>query len=508
MIKGKWKLLICMMFIACTIFVTSNSLFAAINQDYYDSFVKEYGVQDASINKKLEQSLLTDAIGSFIYGIASLMELAVGWVFKLLTGSNIFPWADAILFNAIPFLDVNVFTASDGSLVGLIRDFIANTYYTVLTLATTFFGIAIMVSAIKLAITAIAEDKAKYKKAIVDWLLGLVMLYGIHFGMSFLLYLNEQLVIAASDIAKKKLNDASDITIVEYDSETALRIVNNFLDSTNGLGVANIAGVAIGGLLMGGTGSIIGMYASVLFNELVAVGSATQAFSDYYIGVLDGSVEPFTMETSETYLKEHAIEFANLLANDEFVKALTGDPAWYKPDVNTGGDGRWLKSPTTRVLGAHALREYLENDEQYFLDKLEAYGCNDHSSSWEDEKTISCNYLELGRSYTMGNVVDPDTGVVTRSKSELNVISNLASFFKDTVWVSTEKSWTPNTISIPGAIMYAILVAQSLIFFIAYVKRLFFVIVLVVMAPVVVVYEFFTKFGSISFKRWCSYNLD
>ena len=44
-------------------------------------------------------------------------------------------------------------------------------------------------------------------------------------------------------------------------------------------------------------------------------------------------------------------------------------------------------------------------------------------------------------------------------------------------------------------IMYAILVAQSLILFIAYVKRLFYVILLAMMAPVVVVFDFFQKFG-------------
>ena len=43
--------------------------------------------------------------------------------------------------------------------------------------------------------------------------------------------------------------------------------------------------------------------------------------------------------------------------------------------------------------------------------------------------------------------------------------------------------------------MYAILVAQSLILFISYIKRLFYVIVLGLMSPAVVAYDFFKRFG-------------
>lgn len=50
-------------------------------------------------------------------------------------------------------------------------------------------------------------------------------------------------------------------------------------------------------------------------------------------------------------------------------------------------------------------------------------------------------------------------------------------------------------IQIQSQIMYAILVVQSVILFIAYIKRLFYVIMLAMMAPIVVVFDFFQKFG-------------
>lgn len=75
-----------------------------------------------------------------------------------------------------------------------------------------------------------------------------------------------------------------------------------------------------------------------------------------------------------------------------------------------------------------------------------------------------------------------------------NVISTLAKAFKEMAWTNSGTSWKPSKPVIQGALMYAILVAQSLIFFIAYAKRLFYVIILILVAPVVVVYDFFTKF--------------
>lgn len=84
---------------------------------------------------------------------------------------------------------------------------------------------------------------------------------------------------------------------------------------------------------------------------------------------------------------------------------------------------------------------------------------------------------------------------VLKQASETNIITNLASYFKDAAWSMEEGAWQPNKSVIQNALMYAILVVQSLIFFIAYTKRLFYVVMLILMAPIVVVFDFFTKFG-------------
>jgi len=258
MLKGKWKLLICGLLIVCVGFVVSNNVFAAINEDY----LNDIPVADANLNDKIENSALLEAIGSLIYALGSLMEWVLGKVFQLITGSNMFPWADAILFNAVPFLDVNIFTAAEGSLISKIYEFLTGTYYSLLTLASTFFGIAVMFSAIKLAITAIAEDKAKYKKAIVDWILGLVMLWGMHFFISFVLYLNEELVVVASNIVSDSLQEAGDNIVALADtSDYNAKIVSNFVNL-----------MEAGGITLG---SLIGTIAKVIGTILLAIAIGT-----------------------------------------------------------------------------------------------------------------------------------------------------------------------------------------------------------------------------------------
>lgn len=84
---------------------------------------------------------------------------------------------------------------------------------------------------------------------------------------------------------------------------------------------------------------------------------------------------------------------------------------------------------------------------------------------------------------------------VLKQKSDTSVIYNLATYFKETAFEVSETGWKANKAVIQNAIMYVLLVCYSLVFFISYAKRLFYVIMLILMAPIVVVFDFFMKFG-------------
>ena len=79
------------------------------------------------------------------------------------------------------------------------------------------------------------------------------------------------------------------------------------------------------------------------------------------------------------------------------------------------------------------------------------------------------------------------------SGDNYTVLKELGEYFKTAAWYVdvNEGDWSPTRSSIVGAILYTMFVFQSIMFFIAYVKRFFFVIILSIIAPFVIIYDFF-----------------
>jgi len=589
MIKGKWKLLICTILVTCVLFMASNSVFAAINKEYYDQNVAGNSVTGIGLDNLLSNSTLTNALGQLIYGIAWLLETVLGMFFKLLTKTNMFPWADAILFNAIPFLDINIFNPSGASLVAQVQEFIAGTYYTVLTLASAFFGIAVMVSAVKLVLTAIAEDKARYKKAIVDWLLGLVMLWGIHFFISFALYLNEELVKVASTMATQSLEGAGDfiaslsdtaayneklihnfITTQLNDKATLWEIVRGILIAIAIVVVVIVAFKVVGTYAackaavlavakatgvkatIGSVFTAIGKGGVVLLTAASGIGVGVGGGALTYNALRD-NVLPVVVSIDEEVEKKREVWIKN---NQDLEKIKIFAQKLYATDQTMNYDGKPYKYNTVDV--AAGLLKSQDYCEVRFPEGMKSSGFD--PNWWEtaaDKKFISVLYYDVAYLLAWDSKEDEDSTeveqlkidlgddgemlaidyykmvvnsfdtlkpqdrvtsggninysadqhklyaamvkvfdhYVTKQASETNIITNLASYFKETAWSTSETGWKANKSVVQNALMYAILVVQSLIFFIAYVKRLFYVLMLILMAPIVVVFDFFTKFG-------------
>lgn len=548
MLKGKWKLLICALLIVCVGFMISGNVEAAINENYQ----AEATVSDINLEEKISNSVLLDAIGSFIYAVGSLMEWVLGKVFQLITGTNMFPWADAILFNAVPFLDVNVFTASEGSLIAVLHDFLTGTYYSLLTLASAFFGVAVMVSAVRLAITAIAEDKARYKKAIVDWLLGLVMLWGIHFFISFVLYLNEELVKMAGDIVAKEVQKAG--TAIEQLSDTTANSENNvynFIEVMSNKGwtlgsvlkvvaviaiiVAVVVAVAVawpaiaaaaatttvatvcsavitagGAIIKAGiviAGATITL--SQLGNGYVKISSELEktrkselnGMSDYesYSEKMYSQGTTYVCNhvdgTKDTY-KYNMVDLVNgLLNSNTYVrlrlpKNVRSDSGFWT--FESGGGKECIASV---YYDAALLVSDVEIDGQkqptidYYRSAVRVW--DELPTSQRNKDNYDADSHELYKMYVQ--VFDKYVANYGSLHSTSGIITNLAMFFKETAWTTSSTGWRANKSVIQNAIMYVLLVSYSLVFFISYSKRLFYVIMLILMAPIVVVFDFFMK---------------
>lgn len=441
----KWIKVLSVIMVIITVVVIANSVYGAINEDYYNASKSE--VVDVALDKKLSNNILVDALAYMIYAVASLFEWILGIIFKMVSNDQIFPWADAIVFNAIPMLDVNFMNPATGSFIGTIKDIIANVYGTVFALATTFFTIAVLVMAIKLATSVIASEKAKYKQAIWDWVVGLVLLFTIHIVISFVFYLNETLVNMASQIASKSIKDAgieSGITI-QKSTVTPAEQVERFIKQNKAFTITDI--------LWLGT------------NKLE--------------------------ETISNWGKDEAGAEAVLRANPEVAVALMGNEDYQRWRFGTtwvtGSDGFWeFANKTTKFTIAVAanVQDIITGNVALYegiISNIEAKASSDRTA--EDIKQLACMkvIMNVYRVHVKGE-----------TPNQVSIIANLAEYFKTNAW-TVDKGWKATKPVIQNALLYAILTVQSLIFFIAYIKRLFYVVLLALMAPAVVVYDFMQK---------------
>ena len=86
-------------------------------------------------------------------------------------------------------------------------------------------------------------------------------------------------------------------------------------------------------------------------------------------------------------------------------------------------------------------------------------------------------------------------GTLENDEESFPIIGKLGDYFKTAAWYTDIDGggWSPSSASIIGATLYTMFVFQSLMFFIAYIKRFFYVVILSVIAPFVIIYDFFTK---------------
>lgn len=116
-------------------------------------------------------------------------------VFKLLTIDNIF-------FNEVALVDINVFdlktagnsTISNTNVLLTIRNSVAKWYYAIRNLSIVL-GLAVLVYiGVRMAISSIADEKAKYKKMFKDWMVSFALIFVLHYFMIFIMKLNDGII--------------------------------------------------------------------------------------------------------------------------------------------------------------------------------------------------------------------------------------------------------------------------------------------------------------------------
>lgn len=598
--KKTYKIIICISLVVM-LFTNFTSVFGAINESYS----KNTKVTETSLESKIKDSVLLDVLANMINAIASLAESLIGGIFSVLTGDNIFPWADRIIFNSIGFLDINFLNPADSSLFGasnapsILGKVVKRVYSTIFSLAVLFLGVAVGVMAIRLAISSIAAEKAKYKQAIVNWATCIVMLFLMHYILAFVFWVNEQMVEIASNIListieKEGLGDVNfqealnsvlspEERIKKFvdahakDKQDQLQKYKDTFDDnpeiTSNLimnsdycpPASNISKNAVGRLfnaaLEDSTSEGFWKFVGDKDDYMVGISSPVLQY-DVEDAVSISKKDAATYQTESNngkFSATHGTIFPNTTkgreafkASDDYKKTL----AWYVTLVGNyvyGSSGQ-VMGQSTPVTQWNALNDfqyldiiyekinYLPSDDggywtlvsdseksdfmSRFSAKFGSSGYVTNANASECQKYIynnsSVSDLEkiLGSSivnYAIKYRLKVDQAIIgaASNKTAVNtsandIIANLGSFFKQSAYVYTTESkttddsgdevkitgWRASKLSVTGALLYGIFIFQSCMYLIMYVKRLFYVIMLSMFGPIVVVYDFFMKSAS------------
>lgn len=198
--------------------IPNNAVFAEISRDLNGKTSQEANndLSDAIMGfiSNAGAGILGGPVAMIVNFFVLIIFIILFSVFQFMGASAngiSFPFPDQIVFNRLAFFDPNFInppTTDAGvavvdSPVAIMQNLISNMYYSFFILAGTIFVIAAMVIGIKLAISTIASQKAQYKAALTNWVMGVVLLFTVHFLMAGMFYINEQIVQTAYHISLK-----------------------------------------------------------------------------------------------------------------------------------------------------------------------------------------------------------------------------------------------------------------------------------------------------------------
>ncbi len=86
-------------------------------------------------------------------------------------------------------------------LVIQIREFVAMWYTIIRLLSMIAMLIALLGIGIKMALSTVASEKAVYKRMLIDWVVGMIILFAIHYMIYFIISMNETLVNTVKETA-------------------------------------------------------------------------------------------------------------------------------------------------------------------------------------------------------------------------------------------------------------------------------------------------------------------
>lgn len=593
------KIVLVLILIICTVSFCGNFVYGKINETYKTS--GEIGSID--VNKATVEAPILSSIAHFIYAIAGFIEDMVANIVSIFTGHKMFPWADRVIFNTMPLLDINFLSPEPGSLFlekGTntptdLGNIVRSIYYTIFVLSVTFFGVVVGIMALKLAISSIAAEKAKYKQAITNWLLALILLFTAHYLMSFIFFVNEKMVeVASSVIDLQNLKIDTDVESMTNDEkedvaeavfEDALAgwskdVYYDDLDSLiyyypdGDLNLTEFRNMSDYEVDFNKDREVFNSkYEKMVVKPSLEKGKepitkrewADMIWDDYYHGseqgFLDGDFNNYGFSRTFYIIYNKATEFSmnnatpkerfdfgvSILCSEEKYSGYNG-PVFAISIYDTSSEDKYgiyhfnnalehsdniPKNGTTdktlreewltyvmRLYGDGDITEDINvngEDDAFaifidaayimLLDKY--YGLQDGKVTKEDFINGITHLSYQKTYYGVSKASDAEhheklwTHVQERYMStsgnyEEEAFTGIAEFFKKSVSMvylteDEEGNKDVENFNSIAAILYSIFVIQSIMYFIAYLKRFFYILVMALFAPLVIIYDFLTK---------------
>lgn len=173
---------------------------------------------------------LVGGIVSIIYWIPRIIATGVAWLASEIMTNNIamscgmndyeiFQGTENqsatpfdIFFNKYKLFDVNFFdiekTSTADNMVNTVRTNVATWFYTMRTFAAAVLLCILIYVGIRMALSTVADDKAKYKKMLVDWCCSLALIFVIQYIAIFTIYANDVIVGFLRNVEYESIDSA------------------------------------------------------------------------------------------------------------------------------------------------------------------------------------------------------------------------------------------------------------------------------------------------------------
>lgn len=546
-VNSKTKKIIAVIFLFVLLFSNFSSNISAMTSTYANDVPAPAG----RANENSLLSAFTDILLPMFYPIFGAIEKLTQKIVYMLTGTYSFPWADKIIFNSLPFLDVNFMNPEPGSFFlsasgqeTQIGKLIRSTYFTSLSICLGFFGIAVAINVIKMLIATLPSAKARYKELINATIMSLVMIFACHYVIAFVFYINEQLVQVAADMSEKILNpdtlESAQNNLFEAEDKDNERRLQNFFDKCNVTSwwspvtiIKSIAKNAVNAIKkfidwVNNLGQAIKdawdkFWGNDSDDDEMTLSKKDKRESDYYGDVFPSKEAFIGYFDDEDKVGKHGKDIAAYLLKDYMYRdymlsmvagndtnsfsnagfwgiaqSVGNTVLWFTGIVDTGLQG--LQNLFNSVcfvahLPEMAAREGINADWNNaasinnLINELTA-----KENAQKDDKDIANYHIRVlyVKAYYRYVYEGDDKDEL---QAEASMIQNLGEYFKRNIYYTNVSAgdWSPKTFNAIMCILYCVFVVQSFMFLFSYIKRFFFVVVLAMLGPITIVYDYVKK---------------